>query len=136
MFLKIISIILVFLKLQFYFLNNKQYKYKKKNFIYKYLINNYYYISEKNYSNIISKFEEKNYNNKNLNLNYELDNNTKRIYKNIEAINNKNFLHSKYGEKCGICKNLIGEFNFKNYREMKYPGYPRLYRLSNYWDYI
>ena len=96
MFLKIISIILVFLKLQFYFLNNKQYKYKKKNFIYKYLINNYYYISEKNYSNIITKFKEKNYNNKNLNLNYELDNNTKRIYKNIEAINNKNFLHSKY----------------------------------------
>lgn len=136
MFLKIISIILVFLKLQFYFLNNKQYKYKKKNFIYKYLINNYYYISEKNYSNIISKFEEKNYNNKNLNLNYELDNNTKRIYKNIEAINNKNFLHSKYGEKCGICKNLIGEFNFRNYGEMKCPGYPRLYRLSNYWDNI
>ena len=36
-----------------------------------------------------------------------MDNNAKKIYKNIEAINNKNFFYLKYGEKFKDNKNNL-----------------------------
>ena len=51
----------------------------------------------------------------------------------IEASDEKE-LHSIYGENCKKCHKLIGEFKFKNYGNIICPGYPRIYRLSEYWN--
>ena len=53
----------------------------------------------------------------------------------LEAHDGKNF-HSIYGEICKKCHKLIGEFKFKNYGNIICPGYPRIYRLSDYWNNI
>lgn len=42
--------------------------------------------------------------------------------------------HSTYGNKCSICHQNIGEFNFQILSDVFCDGYPRLYRLSNYWN--
>lgn len=42
--------------------------------------------------------------------------------------------HDVYGGECSMCGQLIGEFDFKNLSNQVCPGYPRLYRLSEYWD--
>ena len=42
--------------------------------------------------------------------------------------------HDAYGGECSMCKQLIGEFEFSNLSNQICPGYPRLYRLSDYWD--
>ena len=47
---------------------------------------------------------------------------------------NKKKLHSIYGKKCDECHRLIGEFDFKSLGTLKCTGYPRLIRLSNYWN--
>jgi hypothetical protein len=48
-------------------------------------------------------------------------------------IDGKEF-HSIYGDNCIKCHKLIGEFKFKNFGKIICPGYPRIYRLSEYWN--
>ena len=43
-------------------------------------------------------------------------------------------MHSIYGKKCNKCHKLIGEFDFKSLGPLKCTGYPRLIRLSNFWN--
>lgn len=43
-------------------------------------------------------------------------------------------MHSIYGKKCSECHKLIGEFDFKSLGPLKCTGYPRLIRLSNFWN--
>lgn len=64
------------------------------------------------------------------------------LYDNEKKFNNYEVLetheekdiHSIYGENCKKCHKLIGEFKFKNYGNIICPGYPRIYRLSDYWN--
>ena len=42
--------------------------------------------------------------------------------------------HSKYGSKCSVCNKTIGEFDFHKLSEFKCYNYPRLYKLSEYWN--
>ena len=46
----------------------------------------------------------------------------------------KTHFHSIYGSKCDECHKLIGEFDFKSLGELKCYGYPRLIKLSSYWN--
>ena len=50
------------------------------------------------------------------------------------ATDNNKLPHDAYGGECSMCKELIGEFAFSNLSNQVCPGYPRLYRLSDYWD--
>jgi len=56
----------------------------------------------------------------------------KEIY--YDVTENKTLLHSIYGHKCELCNQNIGEFVFKKYSDVICDGYPRLYKLSNYWN--
>ena len=56
------------------------------------------------------------------------------IYGVYEITDNKTKLHSIYGNKCDKCHKLIGEFNFKSLGPLKCTGYPRLIRLSGFWN--
>ena len=81
------------------------------------------------------KFKINTKNNLKENINFYL----KKKYCNNNEILEKNQekdIHSIYGEKCKKCNKLIGEFKFKNYGKIICPGYPRIYRLSNYWNNI
>ena len=61
--------------------------------------------------------------------------NNEKKYNNYELLETHGKdLHSIYGEKCKKCHKLIGEFKFKNYGNIICPGYPRIYRLSKYWN--
>ena len=58
---------------------------------------------------------------KNNNISYEItDNNRKE--------------HTIYGNKCKICNKTVGEFDFHKLSDFHCYGYPRLYRLSEYWN--
>jgi len=63
-------------------------------------------------------------------------NNGKKYFNNNEILETHNGkdLHSIYGDYCKKCHKLIGEFKFKNYGNITCPGYPRIYRLSDYWN--
>ena len=81
------------------------------------------------------KFKINAKNNLKENINFYL----KKKYCNNNEILEKNQekdIHSIYGEKCKKSNKLIGEFKFKNYGKIICPGYPRIYRLSNYWNNI
>ena len=54
-----------------------------------------------------------------------------RIY---EKTDNKRIDHKIYGSKCSVCNKNIGEFNFHRLSDLYCYGYPRLYRLSEYWN--
>jgi len=56
----------------------------------------------------------------------------KEIY--YDVTDKKTLLHSIYGHKCEICHQNIGEFNFQKYSDVLCHGYPRLYKLSSYWN--
>ena len=56
----------------------------------------------------------------------------KEIY--YDITDNKTLLHSIYGHKCEVCHQNIGEFIFEKYSDIICDGYPRLYKLSNYWN--
>ena len=56
------------------------------------------------------------------------------LYGSYELTDNKTKLHSIYGKKCEECHRLIGEFDFKSLGPLKCTGYPRLIRLSNFWN--
>ena len=47
---------------------------------------------------------------------------------------NERTLHTVYGDRCETCNQLVGEFNFENFTSFTAGGYPRLYRLSEYWN--
>ena len=42
--------------------------------------------------------------------------------------------HTIYGDKCKACNKTIGEFDFHKLSDFPCYGYPRLYRLSEYWN--
>jgi hypothetical protein len=85
------------------------------------------------FSQRILQFNEKNFEIITTNSSYD---NKKRYNNNnviLEAHDGKD-IHSIYGDYCKKCQKLIGEFKFKNYGNIICPGYPRLYRLSDYWN--
>ena len=57
-----------------------------------------------------------------------------KLYGQYELTDDNIELHSIYGDKCDKCHKLIGEFNFKSLGPLKCTGYPRLIRLSDYWN--
>ena len=100
---------------------------------------NYIQYLDKSKQNIFSyrvlQSNEKNYENISPNSSYV---NEKKYYNNNEILeahddDEKDF-HSIYGDNCKKCHKLIGEFKFKNYGNIICPGYPRIYRLSGYWN--
>ena len=91
----------------------------------------------KKYFERIPKLNQKNYKLQNLTSNCENGNGVKyfsELYGSYELTDNKTKLHSIYGKKCHECHKLIGEFDFKSLGPLKCTGYPRLIRLSNYWN--
>ena len=56
------------------------------------------------------------------------------LYGTFELTDNETKLHSIYGKKCKECNKLIGEFDFKSLGPLICTGYPRLIRLSNFWN--
>ena len=42
--------------------------------------------------------------------------------------------HTIYGSKCSVCNKNIGEFDFHKLGDLYCYGYPRLYRLSEFWN--
>jgi len=59
---------------------------------------------------------------------------TKNLSSSLYEIYCEKDFHSNYGEFCKKCHKLIGEFKFKNHGKIICPGYPRIYRLSDYWN--
>jgi len=91
----------------------------------------------KKYFETIPKLNQKNYNIANLTSNCENGNGIRyfsELYGSYELTDNKTELHSIYGKICNKCHKLIGEFDFKNLGSLKCTGYPRLIRLSNFWN--
>ena len=100
-----------------------------RTYICKYCRNQYY--------EIIPKLNKKNYKIENLTSNCKNGNGIKyysELYGEYEITDNKTQLHSIYGKKCTECKKQIGEFDFKSLGTLKCTGYPRLIRLSNFWN--
>ena len=62
---------------------------------------------------------------------YTSINDKNKIY---EITDNIRLDHSLYGSKCSVCHKNIGEFNFRRISNFSCFGYPRLYRLSEYWN--
>ena len=54
-----------------------------------------------------------------------------RIY---EKTDNIRVNHKIFGSKCSVCNKNIGEFDFHRLSDLYCYGYPRLYRLSPYWN--
>ena len=54
--------------------------------------------------------------------------------KSYQNSKNNKCKHTIYGEKCSKCNKLIGEFKFQSIGQLICPAYPRLYKLSNYWN--
>ena len=57
-----------------------------------------------------------------------------KLYGTYELTDKNKKLHSIYGSKCSKCHRLIGEFDFKSLGSLKCTGYPRLIKLSKYWN--
>jgi hypothetical protein len=62
---------------------------------------------------------------------YTLKDNKNRVYDRTDNVRHN---HSIYGHKCRICNKNIGEFDFQRLGDFHCYGYPRLYRLSDYWN--
>ena len=62
---------------------------------------------------------------------YISKNNKNKIYEITDNLRNK---HTIYGSKCSVCNKNIGEFDFNRLSDLYCYGYPRLYRLSKYWN--
>lgn len=121
------KIILLIIFLLYYF--NNSYKNEKINNIQINAFNHIPYL-DKLKQNIFSQRELQS----NATSNSLYDNEKKyNNYEILEAHDGKDF-HSIYGENCKKCHKLIGEFKFKNYGNIICPGYPRIYRLSEYWN--
>ena len=91
----------------------------------------------KKYFESIPKLNNGNYNLENLTSNCENGNGVRyfsELYGSYDITDNKTKLHSIYGKKCNKCHKLIGEFDFKSLGPLKCTGYPRIIRLSNFWN--
>ena len=91
----------------------------------------------KQYFENIPKLDKKNYKVNNLTSNCENGNGVSyfsELYGKFELTDNETKLHSIYGQRCNKCHKLIGEFDFKSLGPLKCTGYPRLIRLSEYWN--
>lgn len=91
----------------------------------------------KKYYETIPKLTEKNYKVEELKSNCLHGNGKRYISSNnlTYDVTDKDIkMHSIYGEKCSYCNNLIGDFNFKKLGDTKCLEYPRIIRLSNYWN--
>ena len=91
----------------------------------------------KKYFKTIPKLNEKNYILENLTSNCINGNGVRyfsELYGSYELTDNRTKLHSIYGKKCNKCNKLIGEFDFKSLGPLKCTEYPRLIRLSNFWN--
>ena len=64
---------------------------------------------------------------------YILKNNKNKIYDITDKVRHN---HSIYGHKCSVCNKNVGEFDFYKLSDFHCYGYPRLYRLSEYWNNI
>ena len=87
----------------------------------------------------IPQLNAKNYFIEELKANCEHGNGKKYIFKQdknriYQLTDNIKLNHSIYGSKCSICHKNIGEFNFHKLSGLYCYGYPRLYRLSDYWN--
>ena len=89
------------------------------------------------YSERIPKLNKKNYYIENLTSNCANGNGVRyfsKLYGSFELTDNQTKLHSIYGKKCNECHKLIGEFDFKSLGSLKCTGYPRLIKLSDFWE--
>ena len=85
----------------------------------------------------IPKLNKENYKVENLTSNCENGNGVRyssNLYGKYDLTDKITQLHSIYGKKCDECHKLIGEFDFKTLGPLKCTGYPRLIRLSEYWN--
>jgi hypothetical protein len=93
----------------------------------------------KEYIEIIPKLNKKDYIVEKLTSNCMHGKGEKYILKKKKEIffiitDNHTLPHTIYGDKCKVCHQNIGEFNFKKIGNIVCDGYPRLYKLSNYWN--
>ena len=96
------------------------------------------YCRAKSYQKI-PKLNKENYNITTLKSNCEHGNGISyfsELYGKYDLTDSQIKLHSIYGQKCKECNQLIGEFDFKTLGTLKCTGYPRLVRLSDYWNNI
>lgn len=96
-------------------------------------------LCQKEYIEIIPKLNKKKYIIEKLNSNCAHGNGEKYIFKKnkqifYEITDNHTYLHTIYGDKCKVCKQNIGEFKFQKLGNIICDGYPRLYKLSKYWN--
>lgn len=87
----------------------------------------------------IPKLNEDNYIIEELKANCEHGNGKRYISKHdkskiYEITDNFRYNHTIYGSKCSICNKNVGEFDFYKLSDFRCYGYPRLYRLSDYWN--
>ena len=87
----------------------------------------------------IPKLSEKNYIIEIIKANCEHGNGKRYISKEDNSIvyeitDNIRHNHTIYGSKCSVCNKNIGEFDFHRLSNLYCYGYPRLYRLSEYWN--
>jgi hypothetical protein len=88
---------------------------------------------------VIPKLDIQNYFVENIKSNCEHGNGKKYISKEnkkilYEITDNLKKEHSIYGSKCKFCNKTIGDFDFHKLSDFRCNGYPRLYRLSEYWN--
>ena len=57
--------------------------------------------------------------------------NRRKIYEITDSVR---YNHTIYGSRCSVCHKNIGEFEFNKVSDLYCYGYPRLYRLSEYWN--
>ena len=93
----------------------------------------------KNKTEIIPKLNDSNYFLKILKASCEHGNGIKYISKKdknriYEITDNIRYNHSIYGSKCSVCNKNIGEFDFHRLSDLYCYGYPRLYKLSEFWN--
>ena len=91
------------------------------------------------YIETLPKLDKKNYIIKKLTANCQHGNGKRYILKKnrkifYEITDNNMTEHSIYGDKCKDCHQNIGEFKFTKVGNITCDGYPRLYKLSNYWN--
>ena len=93
----------------------------------------------KEYNKTIPLLNEDNYFIENIYSNCQHGNGKRYILKNnynikYEVTDNIRQPHTIYGSKCDRCHKNIGEFNFKKLGDVICDSYPRLYKLSSYWN--
>ena len=87
----------------------------------------------------IAKLNSQNYYLENLKSNCVHGNGKRYISKennnqSYEITDNIRKEHTIYGNKCKVCNKTVGEFDFHKLSDFNCYGYPRLYRLSEYWN--